>query len=254
MGLADAEPEGSRAVARSLVTGSNRGIGLALCTLLAQRGDTVLAACRHRSAELDALDVTVVDGVDVGAPAAADQLRAALGDEPLELVVANAARNLSFDVDRPDDLDLELFEGDLRVNVVGAARTVLTALPNMHPGSRILLVSSGVTAPGLNVPGSFGYKVTKAALNQFGRALAHELASREIAVAVVSPGPTNTAMLQMSYAAGRTRLDPAEAPGPLESAARMLGVVGAVTLETSGSFWAHTGEVYSGPDGLPPAA
>lgn len=238
---------------RALVTGSNRGIGLALCELLVARGDEVLAACRRSSPELGALGVTVVDGVDVATDAAAGRLREAIGSRPLDLVVANAGRNLSFDIARPDDLDLDLFEGDLRVNVVGAARTVLAALPSMSSGSRIALVSSGVAAPGLNVPGSFGYKVTKAALNQLGRALAHELADRGIIVAIVTPGPTNTAMLRASFEAGRTRFDPGQAPDARESAGRMLAVIDAATLETSGSFWSHTGGIYVGPDGLPPA-
>jgi NAD(P)-dependent dehydrogenase (short-subunit alcohol dehydrogenase family) len=238
---------------RALVTGGNRGIGLALCGVLAERGYTVVATCRRTSPELDALGVTVVEGVDVGEPAAADHMRAAIGNRPVDLVVVNAAQNRSFDIDRPDDLDLALFEDDVRVNVVGAIRTVLAALPNMDTGSRVLLVSSGVVAPGNNVPGSFGYKVTKAALNQFGRALAQELRSREIIVATVTPGPTNTAMLRASHAAGRTVFDPADAPEPRVSARRLLDVVEAATLETSGSFWNFTGDAFLGPDGLPPA-
>jgi NAD(P)-dependent dehydrogenase (short-subunit alcohol dehydrogenase family) len=237
---------------RALVTGSNRGIGLALCGLLAERGYEVLAACRRSSAELDALEVTVVESVDVGESAAADRIRNAIGDGTVDLVVANAAQNRSFDIDCPDDLDLDLFEEDVRVNVVGAMRTVLVALPSMRPGSRILLVSSGVVAPGTSVPGSFGYKVTKAALNQFGRALAQELRDREIVVATVTPGPTNTAMLRASHAAGRTKFNPADAPEPSESARRMFDILEAATLETSGSFWNFTGDAYLGPDGLPP--
>jgi NAD(P)-dependent dehydrogenase (short-subunit alcohol dehydrogenase family) len=241
-------------MARALVTGSNRGIGLALCAALAERGDEVLAACRRSSPELAALDVTVIDGVDVSEQAAAGRLREAIGTRPLDLVIANAARNRSFDIDRPDDLDLELFEGDVLVNVVGAVRTVVAALPSMGAGSRIALVSSGASAPGPSAAGSFGYKVTKAAVNQFGRSLAHELAPRGIVVAVVNPGPTRTDLLQMSFDAGRTAFDPAGAPSPDESAARLLGTIDAATLESSGTFWNHTGGVYVGPDGLPPAA
>jgi NAD(P)-dependent dehydrogenase (short-subunit alcohol dehydrogenase family) len=241
-------------MARALVTGSNRGIGLALCAALAERGDEVLAACRRSSPELEALSVTVVDGVDVADASASERLREAIADAPLDLVIANAARNLSFDIDRPDDLDLGLFEGDVLVNVVGAVRTVVAALPGMRAGSRIALVSSGASAPGPNVAGSFGYKVTKAAVNQFGRSLARELASREIIVAIVNPGPTNTALLRMSFDSGRTRFDPSGAPAADESAGRMLGTIGAATLATSGTFWNHTGGIYLDPDGIPPAS
>jgi NAD(P)-dependent dehydrogenase (short-subunit alcohol dehydrogenase family) len=239
---------------RALVTGSNRGIGLALCALLAERGDEVLAACRTPSPELRALAVTVVEGVDVGDPASAARLRGAIGEGPLDLVIANAASNRSFDIDRPDDLDLALFEDDVQVNVLGVVRTVVAALPSLRAGSRIALVSSGASAPGPNTAGSFGYKVTKAAVNQLGRSLASELREREIVVAIVNPGPTNTALLNMSFAAGRTRFDPSTAPDARESAARMLGTIAAATLETSGTFWNHTGGVFAGPDGIPPSS
>ncbi|MBM4363350.1 MAG: short-chain dehydrogenase, partial [Deltaproteobacteria bacterium] len=53
----------------SIVTGANRGIGLSLVRLLARRGGQVLAACRTRSPELDALAVECVDGVDVATAA-----------------------------------------------------------------------------------------------------------------------------------------------------------------------------------------
>jgi NAD(P)-dependent dehydrogenase (short-subunit alcohol dehydrogenase family) len=242
-----------RVVPSALVTGSNRGIGLALCEVLVERAYEVIAVCRRSSSDLDEMGVTVVEGVDVAEPSATDRIRKALGDRPLDLVVANAVRNLCFDIDRPEDLDLELFEGDLRVNVVGAMRTVLAALPNMLPGARVLLVSSGASAPGPQLPGSFGYKATKAALNQLGRSLAHEVAARGILVAVVSPGPTNTALLHASYEAGRTTFDPSEAPDARTSATRLLDTMAATASASSGSFWAHTGEVYYGPDGYPPA-
>jgi NAD(P)-dependent dehydrogenase (short-subunit alcohol dehydrogenase family) len=124
----------------------------------------------------------------------------------------------------------------------------------MREGGRVLLVSSGVCAPGNNVPGSFGYKVTKAALNQFGRALAQEIRDRGIVVVAVSPGPTDTAMLRASFTAGRTKLDPSNARPARESARAMLATVEAATVETSGSFFDADGRPYSGPDGLPPSA
>jgi NAD(P)-dependent dehydrogenase (short-subunit alcohol dehydrogenase family) len=200
------------------------------------------------------LGVTVVEGVDVAEPAATKRIREAVGGKPLDLIVANAALNSSFDVARVDDLDLRSFEEDLRVNVVGAVRSVLAALPDAKQGSRILLMSSGVAAPGPPITGSLGYGVTKAALNHFARLLAAEVAGREIIVAAVSPGPTNTAMLQETYAAGRSQFDPSDAPPPAESALRTLEIAERATLATSGSFWSPAGLMYLGPEGLPPAS
>ena len=61
-------------MASGLVTGANRGIGLALCRLLQARGDSVIAVCRTPSAELQALGVLLsrvaglVEGVGPAAP------------------------------------------------------------------------------------------------------------------------------------------------------------------------------------------
>src|SRR5271168_1750328 len=104
---------------RVLVTGANRGIGLGICATLASRGDEVIAVCRSPSPELLELRVTVVSGVDLREPSALAALREAIGGAALDLVVVNAASNDSFDIDTVDDLDPELFDGDLRVNVVG---------------------------------------------------------------------------------------------------------------------------------------
>ena len=237
---------------RALVTGSNKGVGLGLCQVLAERGDDVLAACRSSSPELEALGVTVLEGVDLAEPSSGDRLREAVGDGPIDLVAANAGSNLAFHNERPEDFDLELFQVDLAVNLVGAARTVLSALPNMAAGSRVMLVSSGASRPGLNVPGSFGYKITKAALNQYGRLLATELAPRGIVVAIVTPGPTNSDLNWRYYNEGISKQLPSELRSPAESARRMIELTEAVTLETSGTFWDHAGNVLLRPDGTPP--
>ena len=55
----------------AIVTGANRGIGLALCKELSERGYSVTALCRKSNNALDALSVNVVDGYDVADSAAA---------------------------------------------------------------------------------------------------------------------------------------------------------------------------------------
>lgn len=238
-------------VLRALVTGSNRGLGLGLCRALAERGDEVLAVCRRSSPELDGLDVTVVDGVDLTDGGATARIRAAIGPAPLDLVVANAVRNESFNSQSAEQLDLELFEGDLSVSVVGAIRTVQAVMPSLRPGSRIVLVSSGAARPGPPGPGSFGYKIAKAALNHFARIAAPELAARGVVVAAVCPGPTNTEMLRASYEAGI--FAPTDVKDPDTSARRLLATAEAVPPEASGSYWSSWGEMYLTPEGVPPA-
>jgi NAD(P)-dependent dehydrogenase (short-subunit alcohol dehydrogenase family) len=212
----------------------------------------VIATCRRSSAELDELGVQVVDAVDVTEAGSAARLSEAVGDAALDLLVVNAGVNLSFDVDRIDDLDLALVEEELLVNAAGAARTVLAVLPRLGRGSKILLVSSGVTRPGRPGVGSIGYTMSKAALNFFGRALAHDVRERGIVVVLVSPGATDTDIIRRVDAAGRNPL-PAGTVNrdPLDSARNVLGIVERATLESSGTFWGPAGETYFTPDGTP---
>jgi NAD(P)-dependent dehydrogenase (short-subunit alcohol dehydrogenase family) len=239
---------------RALVTGANRGLGLGLCTVLAGRGFDVVAVCRRSSTELDTLGIDVVDGADVAEPASGEKIRAAVGEEPLDLVIANAAANTAYPLDRLEpDGDLALLEHDLRVNVVGVVRTVLATLPRLRTGSKLVFVSSSVTAPGVQPSANIGYKLAKAAVNQLSRTLAQELSDREIVVMSIDPGPTNTGLLRASYDDGRTKFDPDNAPSITHSAARLLDTVERATLDTSGSFWSPAGEMFVGPDGAPPA-
>ena len=52
-------------MATYLITGANRGIGLALCKVLKDRGDQVIATCRNSTSALDSLGVRVETGVDM---------------------------------------------------------------------------------------------------------------------------------------------------------------------------------------------
>ncbi|MCW8925165.1 MAG: SDR family NAD(P)-dependent oxidoreductase, partial [Xanthomonadales bacterium] len=63
-----------------LVTGSNRGIGLELCTQLLARGEQVIAACRQVSDELKSTGARVIEGIDVCSDDSLALLRDQLGD------------------------------------------------------------------------------------------------------------------------------------------------------------------------------
>jgi NAD(P)-dependent dehydrogenase (short-subunit alcohol dehydrogenase family) len=79
-------------VATVLVTGANRGIGLQLCSQFAARGDDVIAVCRETTHQLSALDVRVIDSIDVGSGAAVETLRQELDGQPIDILVNNAGR------------------------------------------------------------------------------------------------------------------------------------------------------------------
>lgn len=219
-------------MAHCLVTGANRGIGLALCKLLAERGDQVIAACRTRSKALDALGVRVETGVDVGDPDSVQRLAGALEGQPLDWLINNAGvlrRDTlgALHGEAVDDIYLQF-----RVNSVGPLLVTQALLGNLQPGAKIGIVTSRMGSVGDNTSGSYyGYRMSKAAVNAAGKSLAMDLKERDIAVALLHPGYVRTEMV-----GGGGDVEPEEA------AAGLVARLDALTLETTGGFWHANGE------------
>jgi 3-oxoacyl-[acyl-carrier protein] reductase len=173
-----------------LVTGANRGIGLACARAFLETGDRVAVTVRSSPAPLDGVctvrcDVTQGDEVD----AAFDEIEERLG--PVEVVVANAGMT-------DDRLLLRMpersFAEVLDTNLTGAFRVVRRAAPGMVRArrGRIILVSSVVALMGS--AGQANYAAAKAGLIGLARSLARELGSRSITANVVAPGFVETDM------------------------------------------------------------
>ena len=102
-----------------LVTGSSRGIGLELCKQLNERGDKVIATCRQSTDALAALDVEVLENVDVSDPKSLTLLSACLKERKIDWLVNNAGVLQSFGL---DDLDMNCianFKNMFDVNSLG---------------------------------------------------------------------------------------------------------------------------------------
>jgi NAD(P)-dependent dehydrogenase (short-subunit alcohol dehydrogenase family) len=229
---------------RVLIVGASRGIGLALCEAFAERGDQVIAAVRSANPRLRRLGVQVVERIELTSDAAVGRLPDAVGPDGLDVLIYNAAINE--DSLGLEDIDVDVLKKTFDVNALGAVRTVLTLLPAMRPGSKIMLVSIGATA--LNrgrVPstGNYGYRMSKAALTSFGHGLARAVRDRGIAVVLSSPGPVDTDMLRARAAMGATSYDPERAPKPIDVARQFRDRIDELTVEDSPAWQAGpTGE------------
>lgn len=73
-----------------VVSGANRGIGLEFCRQYVSQGATVTALCRQASPELEALDINIVEGIDVAQAIPADLIELALGDAKVDILINNA--------------------------------------------------------------------------------------------------------------------------------------------------------------------
>ena len=175
-----------------VVTGANRGIGLALVRQLCQRGAAVVAVCRQPPPALQALGVRVESGIDVGDPASWVALADRLQRDDIELLVHNAGvgRFASLDGSTPADL-LEQFQ----VNALAPLFITRALLPRLEAGGKVALISSRMGSIGDNGSGGYyGYRMSKAALNVAGVSLAHDLKPSGIAVVILHPGAVRTDM------------------------------------------------------------
>jgi NAD(P)-dependent dehydrogenase (short-subunit alcohol dehydrogenase family) len=207
-----------------LVTGASRGIGVELVRQVHARGDDVIATCRARTPELDAVGCRVVEGIDVGSDGVGAALLAALGDAQAVDVVVNNAGVAHWDT--LETVDVDVAREELEVNAFGPLRVTLALLPRLGPGAKLAFVSSKAGSIGDRPSGgNYGYRMSKAALNMLGANLAADLAARGILVAVLHPGFVRTEMTQ-----GGGNVDPPE------SAAGLIRQIDALDAARSGRF------------------
>ena len=216
-------------MATALVTGANRGIGLALCRLLRQRGDTVIGVCRHTSPALETLGARVVADVDVTSDASVGKLARELAGTRLDLLILNAGILRESGL---DDLDLDDVHAQLEVNAVGPLRIAHALHPNLASGSKVALITSRMGSMGDNGSGGYyGYRMSKAALNAAGVSLAVDLRPRGVAVAILHPGFVRT---EMPGGTGNVEA--------IDAAKMLLARIDALTLKTSGHFLHANGD------------
>lgn len=221
-----------------LITGANRGIGLALAIEAARHGWTVFAAARRtadlRSVAADLpkihpLELDVLDDVSVR-DAAEVVARSSPG---LDVLVNNAAVFPGEGNERLEELDLQTFSQAFETNVVGVARVTRAFLALLRKASRPRLVNISSGAGSISDKTDYDYypySISKAALNMLTRAIAAELQPAGIVTAAISPGWVKTDMG-----------GPNAPLSPEESAASLLRTITQLSSEDSGKFLGRDG-------------
>jgi 3-oxoacyl-[acyl-carrier protein] reductase len=208
-------------VSRSvLVTGGNRGIGLAIARRLAAGGDNVMVTSRSGD-PVEGLSVIQCDVTDeASVNTAFKQAEEAHG--PVEVLVSNAG------ITHDQVLALLKEEDFIRVvdtNLTGAYRVAKRAVRSMmrQRHGRLIFISSVVGL--LGSAGQANYAASKAGLVGMARSLARELASRNITANVVAPGFVDTDMTAVLPEATKKAILDNVPLGRLASADEVAGVV-----------------------------
>ena len=188
----------------AIVTGSSSGIGRAIAERLAQDGATVVV--NYHAREEKAREVAAGIQASGGAAAViqADMSRVTEAQRlvqetfhqfhRLDILVNNAGRFIPKKLVETTEAE---FDAIVALNAKGPYFAMQAAAKVLSDGGRIVNISSALTH--LKFPGATAHLGSKAALEQYGKGLAQELASRGITVNTVLPGFTDTGVLTEPY-------------------------------------------------------
>ena len=185
----------------TLITGANRGIGLAMTKHALEQGDSVVACCRNpdQATELNALAGDIrIERLDVTDPDSCAALSERLGGQPIDTLINNAGV-FDHDCDALSSFDVGAFERTIRTNTLGPI-LVIRALAGQVASSslkRIANISSDLGSIDNALQdqmGFLGYRVSKAALNMATVTIANELKDRGVTCVTIHPGWVQTDM------------------------------------------------------------
>jgi NAD(P)-dependent dehydrogenase (short-subunit alcohol dehydrogenase family) len=213
-----------------LITGVGRGIGRALASAAAARGDRVIGTLRDPSAAPAGIEPHRLDVTDWPALRA---FGAALADRAVDLLVCNAGIYEGRGGLLDPSWTPEAWERVMRVNVTAVFFTVRACLPALRRAgrARIAIIGSQMGSSARARGGSYAYRASKAAAANLAANLAAELRPEGIAVGVYHPGWVKTDM-------GTAGAEIA----PEASAAGLLARFAALSPERSGVFESWDGQ------------
>jgi len=211
-----------------LITGANRGIGLALAKLHAARGDRVIGTCRQDSAELRQTGAQVEAGVDVSDDGAVDALSQRLGNTRIDRLWLNAG---VLGREQLGSIDIGSLRRQFEVNAIGPLRVAQALMGQLAAGAKVAIMTSRMGSVADNDSGGYyGYRASKAAVNAIGKSLAVDLRPRGVSVYLLHPGYVATDMV-----GGHGDISPEV------SAQRMVELVDRLGAKDSGTFWHSNG-------------
>jgi NAD(P)-dependent dehydrogenase (short-subunit alcohol dehydrogenase family) len=222
-----------------VITGANRGIGLALASLYARRGARVFACCRvpSKAKELATLaqsHALTVLPVDVGDDASVGALARGLAATPIDVLINNAGVSGGpLEQQTATRMDFTAWANAFNINSIGPVRVLHALLPALKRAQKpkVMSITSQLGAISLDLALAYGYSSSKAALNKYMRLAAPDLARDGVAIGVIHPG-----WVQTDMGGANAQITPAE------SAEGIAKVIDQLSVDNSGGFWKWNGD------------
>ena len=226
-----------------LITGSNRGIGLALAEHYAKEGWKVIATCRKPSQAEDLKTIAdkypllVIEQIDVTDMEMIQKVADKYQDNTIDVLINNAGISGGLTNQVFGNLDYSIFKRVIDVNTFGPTRMAEAFLNHIAASQqkKIINITSTQGSIARTQGGQYFYKTSKAALNMITRNLSKDLKSKKIIIGLISPGWVITDIVE--------GFEDPRMLKPEESAYLVAKVIDSYTLDQSGYFFDETGTV-----------
>ena len=226
-----------------LITGSNRGIGLALAEHYAKEGWKVIATCRKPSQAVrlkniaDKHPLVMIEKIDVTDMQTINKVAYKYKDSSIDVLINNAGISGGLTNQVFGNLDYSIFKRVIDVNTFGPTRMAEAFLNHIAVSQQKKIINITSTQGSITRTrgGQYFYKTSKAALNMITRNLSQDLKSERIIVGLISPGWVITDIVE--------GFEDPRMLKPEESAYLVAKVIDSYTLDQSGYFFDETGTV-----------
>ncbi len=227
-----------------LITGSNRGIGLEIARIYANRDWNVIATARKPDAADDLKAIQAdhpklrIVQLDVTDHVRIDALAKELEGEPIDILINNAAISGGHENAKFGEMDFDVYTQVHKVNVIGPTKMAEAFLPNIKLSEQKKIIN--ITSGQGSIEKTWGcctlYRTSKAALNMMMKNISIELKKKGITVGLISPGFVKT-----GFTPG---LDLPMMITAEESATKVIAVIDEYDLEDTGTFLGKDGQTW----------